>query len=555
MNPVQSNAGSAPLHASLPAAVAALRWPRKPNPIWVRELRQSARLGRTPWVLLAITLAIGLLICSIGGLGAETTSPGEVGEVLYQVFFSLAAAVVAVVGPGVAANAIASEREGRTWEAILLTAVPASTVARGKFLAAFSGIALYIVALAPIGAVSFLFGGVTAFEVVAGFGFLFAFAALCVTFGLAVSSLMKSTRGAIVVTLLLAICIAPMLYGFFGVGGSVAVHSIWHGIKEGPPIWLPLAFTRAEFGAEYVFLLVVSPLVLFGAPSWLLYELTVVNLSDDAEDKSTRIKRWFFGTFALLVTLGPLPAFLVEPDRGRATAALLALLGFSAYLLFVAFLFAGEPLFPSRRIRILADRANASWLTRFMGPGLVQTQLSVMVLGAVGLSLLGLLGAVAARQDNDKAMCLVAYAMYAAPYFVFVVGLITWLRGRGLASWVVRLIAGAVLFVIAVVPWVGAAIVGILSRGSGSDDEWLIIGSPSPFYIGVMFESIGRNRPNSTMIIGAGVAMAALYFVVGIAFMAAGTHAARTRRDAQLALEADLDRALASEAAAEAQGA
>ena len=96
---------------------------------------------------------------------------------------------------------------------------------------------------------------------------------------------------------------------------------------------------------------------------------------------------------------------------------------------------------------------------------------------------------------------------------------------------------------------------GILSRGSGSDDEWLIIGSPSPFYIGVMFESIGRNRSNSTMIIGAGVAMAALYFVVGIAFMAAGTHAARTRRDAQLALEADLDRSLANEAAAEAQSA
>jgi hypothetical protein len=57
------------------------------------------------------------------------------------------------------------------------------------------------VVLAPVGALSFLFGGVTATEVVVAFAFLFVLAALAVAFGLGVSSLMSSLRGAIVVTL------------------------------------------------------------------------------------------------------------------------------------------------------------------------------------------------------------------------------------------------------------------------------------------------------------------------------------------------------------------
>src|ERR1039458_7599201 len=57
----------------------------------------------------------------------------------------LAYFVVVVVGPAVAANGVASEREGRTWEAVQLTGLTAKDVARGKFVAAYTTIALYIV--------------------------------------------------------------------------------------------------------------------------------------------------------------------------------------------------------------------------------------------------------------------------------------------------------------------------------------------------------------------------------------------------------------------------
>ncbi|HYO94666.1 MAG TPA: ABC transporter permease, partial [Polyangiaceae bacterium] len=94
---------------------------RDPNPVWIRELKQSARLGRTPIILAVVTCVMTLLIASIGGVLSVTAEPAQVGIGVFHTFFSLAFAVVTWVGPAVAATTIASERSGRTWEALLLT--------------------------------------------------------------------------------------------------------------------------------------------------------------------------------------------------------------------------------------------------------------------------------------------------------------------------------------------------------------------------------------------------------------------------------------------------
>ena len=39
-------------------------WRRDPNPIWIRELRQAARLTRTPIILMAVTIFITLIIAA-----------------------------------------------------------------------------------------------------------------------------------------------------------------------------------------------------------------------------------------------------------------------------------------------------------------------------------------------------------------------------------------------------------------------------------------------------------------------------------------------------------
>ena len=90
-----------------------------PNPVWMRELKQAARLTRTPIILAVITGVMALLICAVGGVLSVSTEPAKVGVGLYHTFFSLAFAVVTWVAPAVAASTIASERSGRTWEALL----------------------------------------------------------------------------------------------------------------------------------------------------------------------------------------------------------------------------------------------------------------------------------------------------------------------------------------------------------------------------------------------------------------------------------------------------
>ncbi|WP_394839991.1 ABC transporter permease [Pendulispora rubella] len=528
------------------------RWLAEPNAIWMREMRQSARLGRTPWILFALTLSISLLMCSIGGIAAaRNTSPANLGSWLFQVFFSLAYLVVVVVGPAVAANSIASEREGRTWEAVLLTGLTPTDIARGKFLAAYTTIALYIVVLAPVGALSFLFGGVTATEVIIAFFFLFLLAALGVAFGLAISSLMSSLRGAIVVTLILAICIGPLAYSMFGFGSSFAVHQIWNDVPEAHPIWLPLAYSRAPFGLEYVALLLGVPLLLVLVPVWFLYETTIANLTGEADDRSSGVKRWFLVCTPLLAVAAAIPSAAATTVERAAMWAIWGLALFSLHAGFCVLRFGAEPPGPSRRVRIHWERDGAGLVRRFLGPGLVKTQVLATLLGLLGMALIaGVDIAFIARHGMalastheaiEQVLLFTAYEMF---FYVFVVGLISWLRARNPSPWAARLVACSILFLIAVGPWVAALIGGVTdSRGH----DWLVAGAPSPFYVIVMLRDVHHPTTDGIPSAIAGLTCAAIWGILGVVLLALASRRCRRTVATHDAALAQADAALAAE--------
>lgn len=459
----------------------------EPNPIWMREMRQALRLGRTPWILLALTLTISLFLCAIGGIASsDRTSPAKVGSGLFQAFFSIAYMVVVVVGPAVAANGIAAEREGRTWEAVLLAGLDARALARGKFLAAYTTLALYIVTLAPVGALSFLFGGVTATEVITAFVFLFMVAALAVAFGLAVSSLMQSLRGALVTTLALAVMIGPFLYLVFGVGGSSVAHSLWPDVDRDMPIWLPSALTRASFGLRYVILLILVPLVLVAVPARFLYAVTVANLTHETDDRSTGLKRWFVFSAPAVLAVAVVPVVLTENHAGDL--ALLVICAMFSYALFCAFLFASDPIGPTRRVRVHWERRNASFFTRFMGPGLPKTSGLVMLVSIALVTGLGIVCASLPSTGRSSTDVLHVFFLlsYACAFLVFVVGMLAILRATGTTPWVTRVVGFGIVFLVSAAPWVVAAIGGALS--STGDKDWLMVASPSPFYVFYMID-------------------------------------------------------------------
>jgi ABC-type transport system involved in multi-copper enzyme maturation permease subunit len=534
------------------------RLTRDPNAIWMREMRQAARLGRTPWILFALVLVLTLFLASVGGIAAASNaSPAELGGALYQTFFSLAYLVVVLVGPAVAANGIAAEREGRTWEAVLLTGMKPVEIARGKFLAAYTTIALYIVALAPVGALSFLFGGVTATEVAIAFAYLFAIAGLAVAFGLAVSSLMTSLRGAIVVTLMLAIAVGPTLYALGGFTASLGVHRLWPEVPEAMPIWLPLAYERAKLGVTYLVVLVALPLLVLAVPAWFLYEATIANLTGDAEDRSTGLKRWFAVCSPLLAMAAATPSLLASDAEGRSVLCMLGLFAYLVHHGLCTLLFASEPPGPSRRVEVRWERTGAGRVRRFFGPGLSRTMTLVTLVSLAGLALVAVVDAtglalahpLGVRKELEE---IVVFAAYAASVAVLVVGVVSWTRSRGPTAWVARVVTVGVLFLIAAVPWVVAAIAGALSESRA--DDWLAIASPSPFYVLAMVTMIERASAEAPLVVGAGIACAALWAVVGLALLALAS-----RRCARLVAEyreaaRRADEALAAEERALAQG-
>jgi hypothetical protein len=522
-----------------------------PNPLWIRELKQSARLVRTPVILCVFAVLTTLLIASVGGLVSLNESPATTGYIIFQVFFSIAYFVVTFIGPGVSANAIAAEREGRTWEAVTLTGLRPAIIARGKFLAAYTSIAMYIVMLAPVGALPFLFGGVTATETIVAFAFLFLIAGLAVAFGLAISSKMNSLRAALVVSLICAVIVSLNVYGLLGVAMSYGAHTLWPGVPDGPPVWLPTAYARAPFDLTYLGLLVALPIAATAMPAWLLYEVTVANLTSITDDRSTGLKRWYAVCAPVLAIASSIPIFAVTPGD-RMGACIGALSAYFVFLMMGVYLFAGDSIGPSRRVVLHWDRAGAGRLKRFFGPSIVKTSGLELVVGLFGLVLPTVAGLIAVPpkySGSSQSGEILLFAAYAAGFFTFSVGFAAFLRSRTNTTLAARLLLLAVHFLVAIGPWVVAAIAGVMS--SATDRSALVVAAPSPFYVFLALDAADRSK--EAIIVVGSVFMSIVWVLFGLLFL--GLARSRTARviaqhDAALA---ESDRLLAAEDAAMAE--
>jgi ABC-type transport system involved in multi-copper enzyme maturation permease subunit len=522
------------------------RLSENPNPVWMRELKQAARLQRTPIILAVVTAMMTLLICSVGGVASTTSEPAKVGVGIFHTFFSLAFAVVTWVGPAVAANTIAGERSGRTWEALQLTSLTPRSIARGKFLAAFTYISLYIVMLVPVGALPFLFGGVTATEVLIAFALLFVVAVLAVAFGLSISAKFSSPAAAIIVTLLVALPVSLLVYGGGGVGLSYAAHEQWPGVPAGPPVWLPTAYVRADFGLPYFAFLVLLPAVLTAIPAWLFYEVTVANMGAPSDDRSTRLRVWFLTSLPAL-TLSTLLVTWASHDLEWVYAAGALLWAFGC---FGAFLFAGEPLAPSVRVLTHWRQQGASALRRSLGPGILSASTLLALLTLLGLGSSAALGAIEAKSAMDRD-ALLAFHGYGMAFFGFVVGFTAWARSRSHNTSTPRVLLAAALFVAFVGPWIAMAVAGLITN---QHDEAMLMASPSPTFAMTMVQAISTSAPDAGLVATAGSACAAAWALIGVGLFAASGLRVRARVTAEEVARAKLQRAFDEEEAAQQAG-
>jgi hypothetical protein len=494
---------------------------RSANPVWLREMRQAARLRRTPFAIATLTALTALVIASVGGIVSNSEPPATVGVGLYHTFFSLAYAVVAWVGPGVAAMTIASERSGRTWEAVLLTGLDPRAIARGKFLASLTYIALYLVALAPVGAVPFLFGGITALEVIAAFVLLGLFSALSIGFGLSVSSALSSPGLAAVVTLPIAVALSISAYTSLGFGLSFVAHDLWPGVVGGAPVWLPTAYVRAPFSWDYLVYLVLLPFGLISLLAWFFFENTVANMRDPNDDRISGLKRWLLVSMPAFTLMSVAVAAVVTSERWVAILVGQSCVG--GFVLLCLFLFSGDALEPSVRVLASWERMRGGGVRRLLGPGIVGTMSLLMTLGLGCFALLAIAGVAFERRRgaawaSAEVGAILVVACYASAFLVFLCGLSTWLRSMVQRPVATRLLLLLAAFTAMVGPWLVLAISAAFRTGT----RGLVIAAPSPIYAGVMIDALDDAGPDAQVRLIAGATAMAIWAISGLVLHTAG---------------------------------
>jgi hypothetical protein len=212
-------------------------WAGFANPVWTRELRTRLR-GReaTQFIFFAsVALAVGgftPLVSAAGQLG----DPLETATVARNVFFWLAmtlAAMVALIAPGLTAEAIGAERTRGTLELLLTTPLRRQEILRGKLLGDLSVLALLISPSLPLFGFCYLFHGATGPQVVAVFLVLGLTGLMCALLGLTASAIQPRTMAAkwqAYLLSLLACCVygGPcwLIGGLASSGGDTSTYAI-----------------------------------------------------------------------------------------------------------------------------------------------------------------------------------------------------------------------------------------------------------------------------------------------------------------------------------------
>ena len=320
-----------------------------PNPIVVKELRSIFRTTLYVRFLYLSTFSIATLVLLIGATVVDgSISPANAGRVIYQTFFTLCVAVLSIVGPAYGASSITGEREGLTYESLLLTGMDPARIVIGKFWATYASLALVLVALAPIAGVVFLFGGVAPSYVLVSFISVLLLLLPAVAYGVAVSAHVPSSRLAILVTFgtwPVVVFIAFIAFSVFG----AEMQSRWD--LNGPgPFWFAEALVERGGSMDTLFSAGVLPLYLVGTTVWFCLATAIAGVRSAAEDRSTPLKLWAVGS-----TVGPLALVCVVTLLARGydarEAFTIALFMFFFALYFYTNVLVNEPPLPPRVVR------------------------------------------------------------------------------------------------------------------------------------------------------------------------------------------------------------
>lgn len=222
----------------------------KINPVYQQEMRISARSFRLPLIILLCNSILALV--ALLDMYSMINQVKTTAEIQYSSFLSLyifGAAIefvmLLLIVPALTSGSISGERERQTLNLLLTTPMTPLSIVVGKLLVSLSTVFLLIVSSFPILSLVFIYGGVTARDIVVLLCCFSSTALLGGCVGLCCSSVFKRST----IATAASYCIMAFL-----VFGTIALPRFMASVGRGGGL--------REGGFTYLFL--VNPAVTFG---------------------------------------------------------------------------------------------------------------------------------------------------------------------------------------------------------------------------------------------------------------------------------------------------
>lgn len=206
------------------------------NPIIVKELRSRMRGARAFITLTGALLFMALVSFALYKLVILTStwnytplSP-QVGQTLFMGLVVLEMMMICLITPAITAGAISSEHEKLTYEMLLTTPLKPTLILWGKLISALSYIFLLIFAAIPMASLVFIYGGVSIREMLKALIVLVCTAIMIGTIGIFMSTWLKRSGRATVVSYLVILAMLGVPTVAYGVVALIR--------QAEPPRWL-----------------------------------------------------------------------------------------------------------------------------------------------------------------------------------------------------------------------------------------------------------------------------------------------------------------------------
>jgi len=190
------------------------------NAVLSKEITTRMRGWRAAAVItlyLTLLAVVSLLTLSGSNTPASYADSTKVGQLMFGLLAGFQMALILFITPASTADAISGERQRQTLELLLVTRLSSLSIVLGKLVAGLAFDVLLIVCSLPLFSLVFLFGGVDPSTFLSVFAIFLASTLLIGSMSLFISTLMRRSGAAVVVSLLctLGLTVGLLLLTFY----------------------------------------------------------------------------------------------------------------------------------------------------------------------------------------------------------------------------------------------------------------------------------------------------------------------------------------------------